>query len=84
MMPIFRSKRNYEGLNVCVSQVSFEQEICMWFGPINEVTYVYVVCRSTFTIVVKEPVISSEPTIETGTTRDRPVKRILPSSDIFP
>ena len=47
----------------------------MWFGPVNEVAYVHVLCRSTSTIVVKEPVISSEPIIVTGTTRDWPKKR---------
>ena len=47
-------------------------EICMWFGPVNEGTYIHGVCRSTFTMIEKEPVISGEPTIVTGTTRDRP------------
>ena len=61
---------------MCVSVSSrFKQKICMWFGPVKEVTYVHVLGRSTSTIVVKEPVISSEPTIVTGTTRDRPGKR---------
>ena len=53
----------------------FRQKICMWFGPVKEVTYVHVLCRSTSTIVVKDPVISSEPTTVTGTTRDPPRKK---------
>ena len=45
-------------------------EICIWFGPVNEGTYVHEVCRSTFTMIAKEPVISGEPTTVTGPTRD--------------
>ena len=52
----------------------FEQEACTWFGPVKEETYIHVLCPSTSTIVVKEPVISSEPTTETGTTRVWPDK----------
>ena len=52
--------------------LSLGKRICMWFGPINEGTYVHGVCRSTFTMIAKEPVISSEPTTVTGTTRDQP------------
>ena len=43
----------------------------MWFGPVNEGTYVHAMCRSTSTMIAKEPVISGEPTTVTGTTRDR-------------
>ena len=46
----------------------------MWFGPVKEETYVHVLCLSTSTIVVEEPVISSEPTTEMGTTRVWPDK----------
>ena len=40
-------------------------------------------CRSTSTIVVKKPVVSSEPTIETETTRDQPGEKALPTSNLF-
>ena len=60
----------------------------MWFGPVNEGTYVYVVCRSTSTMIAKEPMVSGEPTTVTGTTRDRPgttvtieAEGVLPSSE---
>ena len=75
-MPIFGSKRNCDGSRVCGCVSSgFKQKTCMWFDPINEATYIHVLCRSTSTIIVKAPVISSEPTTVTGTTRDRPGER---------
>ena len=58
-------------------------EICMWFGPVNEGTYIHGVCRSTFTMIAKEPVISGEPTTVMGTTRDRPGMTVTIEAESF-